>query len=165
MSMPVSPRAPVTAAVIERLKAAAGPGGSLENPDDLAPYVKSWRGNWVGATPLVLRPKTTEEVAALVRICAETGTAIVPQSGNTGLTYGSQPGKGMNEVVLSVGRMKGVRNIDLKNDTITVEAGVVLQEIQRLAAEQDRLFPLSLGAEGTCQIGGNISTKIGRAHV
>ena len=165
MSMPVSPRAPVTAAVIERLKAAAGPGGSLENPDDIAPYVKSWRGNWVGATPLVLRPKTTEEVAALVRICAETGTAIVPQSGNTGLTYGSQPGKGMNEVVLSVGRMKGVRNIDLKNDTITVEAGVVLQEIQRLAAEQDRLFPLSLGAEGTCQIGGNISTNAGGIQV
>ena len=158
-------RAPVPAAVIERLKAAAGPGGYLDAPEDIAPFVKSWRGNWVGATPMVLRPKTTEEVAALVGICAETGTAIVPQSGNTGLTYGSQPGKGRNEVVLSLGRMKAVRDIDLMNDTITVEAGVVLQDIQRLAADKNRLFPLSLGAEGTCQIGGNISTNAGGIQV
>ncbi len=158
-------RPPVPTAVIERLKVAAGPGGYLDALEDMAPYVKSWRGNWVGATPLVLRPKTTEEVAALVKICAETSTAIVPQSGNTGLTYGSQPGKGMNEVVLSLSRMKAVRDIDLKNDTITVEAGVVLQEIQRLAADKNRLFPLSLGAEGTCQIGGNISTNAGGIQV
>ena len=163
--LPAAPRALIPASVIDRLKAAAGAGGYLDSPQDMAPYVKSWRGNWVGATPLVLRPKTTEEVAALVKICAETGTAIVPQSGNTGLTYGSQPGQGMNEVVLSVGRMKAVRGIDLMNDTITVEAGVILQEIQRAAADQNRLFPLSLGAEGTCQIGGNISTNAGGIQV
>ena len=161
----MSNRTPVPTAVIERLKAAAGPGGYLDAPEDIAPHVKSWRGNWVGASPLVLRPKTTAEVSALVKICAETGTPIVPQSGNTGLTYGSQPGKGMNEVVLSLNRMKAVRDFDLKNDTITVEAGVVLQEIQRLASDKDRLFPRSLGAEGTCQIGGNISTNAGGIQV
>ncbi len=96
---------PVPAAVIDRLKAAVGPGGYLDQPADIEPHVKSWRGNWTGATPLVMRPRTTEEVAAIVRICADTGTPIVPQSGNTGLTYGSQPGKGMNEVVVSLGRM------------------------------------------------------------
>lgn len=158
-------RAPVSQVVIERLKTAAGPGGFLDQPDDVAPYAKSWRGNWVGRSPLLLRPKTTAEMSAIVRICAETGTAIVPQGGNTGLTYGSQPGQGMNEVIVSTQRMKAIRDIDLKNDTITVEAGVVLQEIQRQAAEANRLFPLSLGAEGTCQIGGNISTNAGGIQV
>ena len=89
----------------------------------------------------------------------------MPQGGNTGLTYGSQPGQGMNEVIVSTARMKAIREIDLKNDTITVEAGVVLQEIQRAAAEANRLFPLSLGAEGTAQIGGNISTNAGGIQV
>ncbi len=89
----------------------------------------------------------------------------MPQGGNTGLTYGSQPGQGMNEVIVSTARMKAIREVDLKNDTITVEAGVVLQEIQRAAAEHNRLFPLSLGAEGTCQIGGNISTNAGGIQV
>jgi FAD/FMN-containing dehydrogenase len=158
-------RPPVSAAVIERLKAAVGPGGYLDAPDDVAPYAKSWRGNWQGRAPLLLRPRTTEEMAAIVRICAETDTAIVPQGGNTGLTYGSQPGQGMNEVIVSTARMKAIREIDLMNDTITVEAGVVLQEIQRAAADANRLFPLSLGAEGTCQIGGNISTNAGGIQV
>ena len=165
--MTAAPRAsnPVSAAVIERLKAAVGPGGYLDQPSDIEPHVRSWRGNWRGATPIVMRPKITEEVAAIVRICAETGTPIVPQSGNTGLTFGSQPGHGNNEVVVSLGRMKAVREVDLMNDTMTVEAGVVLQEIQRVAAEKNRLFPLSLGAEGTCQIGGNISTNAGGIQV
>ncbi|MEZ5818816.1 MAG: FAD-binding oxidoreductase [Hyphomicrobiaceae bacterium] len=158
-------RPPISPAVIERLKAAVGPGGYLDKAEDVAPYAKSWRGNWQGASPLLLRPRTTAEVAAVVKICAETGTAIVPQGGNTGLTYGSQPGTGMNEVILSTARMKEVREIDLQNDTITVEAGVVLQEIQRKAVEANRLFPLSLGAEGTCQIGGNISTNAGGIQV
>ncbi len=158
-------RPPVSPSVLDRLKAAAGEGGYLDKPEDILPYAKSWRGNWQGASPLFLRPRTTEEMATIVRICAETGTAMVPQGGNTGLTYGSQPGTGMNEVIVSTARMKSIREIDLKNDTITVEAGVVLQEIQRQAAEVNRLFPLSLGAEGTCQIGGNISTNAGGIQV
>ena len=159
------PRPPVSTEVIARLIAVVGPGGFLQGPEDTAPYSRSWRGNWVGKTPLVLRPKTVEDMAAIVRICAETGTSIVPQGGNTGLTYGGQPGQGMNEVVVSTVRMNAIRGIDLLNDTITVEAGVVLQDIQRTAAEQNRLFPLSLGAEGTCQIGGNLSTNAGGIQV
>ena len=134
MSAPVRQRPPVAAAVIERLKAAVGPQGYLDQPDDVAPYCKSWRGNWVGKSPLFLRPRTTAELAEVVRICADTDTAIVPQGGNTGLTYGSQPGQGMNEVIVSTARMKAIRGIDTDNDSITVEAGVVLQEIQRAAA-------------------------------
>ena len=160
-----SSRPRIPQSVVERLKAAAGPGGSLDRAEDIAPFAKSWRGNWQGASPLFLRPRTTAEMAAIVRICAETGTAMVPQGGNTGLTYGSQPGTGMNEVIVSTARMKAIRGIDLANDTMTVEAGVVLQEIQRKAAEVNRLFPLSLGAEGTCQIGGNISTNAGGIQV
>ncbi len=162
---PVPVRPPVAAAVIERLKTIVGPGGYLDQPTDIEPHVKSWRGNWVGRSPLVLRPKSTAEMAAIVKICAETDTAIVPQGGNTGLTYGSQPGTAGNEVVVSTNRLRAIRAIDTENDSITVEAGVVLQEIQRAAADVNRLFPLSLGAEGTCQIGGNISTNAGGIQV
>ena len=160
-----NPRPPIAQPILDRLKAVAGPGGYLDKPEDVAPYSKSWRGNWQGASPLLLRPRTTEELAAIVQLCAETSTAIVPQGGNTGLTYGGQPGSGMNEVIVSTARMTAIREIDLKNDTITVEAGVVLQEIQRKAADVNRLFPLSLGAEGSCQIGGNISTNAGGIQV
>lgn len=158
-------RTSIAPAILERLKAAVGPAGYLDQASDIEPHCKSWRGNWIGKSPLVLRPRTTEEMAAIVRICAETGTPIVPQGGNTGLTYGSQPGTGNNEVVVSTNRMKAIRQIDTENDSITVEAGVVLQEIQRAAVGVNRLFPLSLGAEGTCQIGGNISTNAGGIQV
>jgi FAD/FMN-containing dehydrogenase len=164
-TMTSSSSSPIPQSVLDRLKAVAGPAGYLDKPEDVAPYCRSWRGNWQGASPLVLRPRTTEEMAAIVRVCAETGTAVVPQGGNTGLTYGSQPGRGMNEVIVSTARMTAIREVDLKNDTMTVEAGVVLQEIQRKAADVNRLFPLSLGAEGTCQIGGNISTNAGGIQV
>ena len=165
MSAPaVTPRPPVAAAVIARLKAVVGPGGFLEG-DDTVPHARSWRGNWQGRTPLVLRPGSTAEVAAIVAICAETGTPIVPQGGNTGLTYGGQPGPGMNEIVVSTQLLRAIREVDLKNDTMTVEAGVVLQEIQQAAAARNRLFPLSLGAEGTAQIGGNLSTNAGGIQV
>ena len=111
--------------------------------------------------PLVLRPASTAEVASVVRICAEAGVGIVPQGGNTGLTGGSQPHADMSEVIVSTSRLNRIRAIDTVNDTITVEAGVVLKEIQNAADRADRLFPLSLGAEGSCQIGGNISTNAG----
>lgn len=162
-SVPVRP--PVATAVIERLKAAVGPAGYLDDPSDIAPYCKSWRDDFSGAVPLVLRPASTEEIAAIVCICAETDTAIVPQGGNTGLTGASQPGPEMNEVVLSTSRLNHVRAFDFENDTITVEAGVVLAEVQRIAAGHDRLFPLSLGAEGSAQIGGNLSTNAGGTQV
>jgi FAD/FMN-containing dehydrogenase len=131
----------------------------------MAPYCVSFRDGWEGKVPLVLRPSTTEEVAGLVRICAEAGIGVVPQGGNTGLTGAGQPHADMSEVILSTQRLKRIRTIDTINDTITVEAGVVLKEIQAAADRADRLFPLSLGAEGSCQIGGNISTNAGGVSV
>jgi FAD/FMN-containing dehydrogenase len=156
---------PIDRTVVERLKAVVGPDGFIEDARDLKGYVRSWRDDWVGAVPLLVRPKTTAEVAALVKICAETGTRIVPQGGNTGLTGASQPHDDMSEIIVSAARMNQVREIDTANDTMTVEPGVVLKDIQRIAAEHDRLFPLSLGAEGSCQIGGNISTNAGGTQV
>ena len=158
-------RPPISAQAIERLKAAVGRAGYLDDPADIAPYCTSWRDNWVGRVPLVLRPQSTEEVAAIVQICAETGIAIVPQGGNTGLTGAAQPHEDMSEVIVSTSRLKRIRAIDTVNDTITVEAGVILKEIQNAADRADRLFPLSLGAEGSCQIGGNISTNAGGVQV
>jgi FAD/FMN-containing dehydrogenase len=165
MSDSAAPQQPVPQTVIDRLKSVVGPGGFLDTPSEIEPYCKSFRGNWVGLSPLVLRPRTAEEVSAILRICNETGTAVVPQGGNTGLTYGSQPDRTMKDVIVSTNRMRAIREIDLQNDTMTVEAGVVLQDIQRRASEVDRLFPLSLGAEGSCQIGGNISTNAGGIQV
>ncbi len=156
---------PVTAAAIERLKAVVGPKGYYDQAADMAPFCVAWRDGWQGAVPLVLRPANTAEVSDIVKICAETRTPILPQGGNTGLTGGSQPHNDMSEVIVSTTRMNKVRRLDPLNDTITVEAGVVLAEIQKRAAEADRLFPLSLGAEGSCQIGGNLSTNAGGTQV
>src|SRR6476620_1643760 len=158
-------RTPSTAQAIELLKAAVGRAGYLDDPADMAPYCTSWRDNWVGRVPLVLKPQSAQEVAASVQICAEHGIPIVPQGGNTGLTGAAQPHEDMSEVILSTSRLKRVRAIDTVNDTIAVEAGVVLKEIQSAADRADRLFPLSLGAEGSCQIGGNISTNAGGVQV
>ena len=165
MSPATRPAKAVPSAVIERLKAAAGPAGYLDDPADIAPYCKSWRDDWVGNVPIVLRPQSTEELAAMVRICAEAGVAIVPQGGNTGLTGGSQPHDDKSEVIVSTSRLKRIRALDTTDDTITVEAGVILKEIQNAADTANRLFPLSLGAEGSCQIGGNISTNAGGVQV
>ena len=151
--------------VIARLKAAVGPRGFAEDPAEIAPHVVAWRDGWQGEVPLVMRPETTQEVAAIVRICAEAEVAIVPQSGNTGLTGGGQPHMGGSEIVLSLARMNRIRAVDPLNDSMTVEAGVILQRVQEEAARHDRLFPLSLAAEGTCQIGGNLSTNAGGVQV
>jgi FAD/FMN-containing dehydrogenase len=151
--------------VLDRLRAVVGPVGIIEEPNDIAPYCRSWRDDWQGRVPAVLRPLTTREAAQIVSICAETGVAIVPQGGNTGLTGAGQPHDNMSEVIVSTSRMKRIRDIDVVNDTMTVDAGVVLKDIQTAADKVDRLFPLSLGAEGSCQIGGNISTNAGGIQV
>jgi len=155
----------VPSTVIAALKDIAGPNGFLDDPKDIEPYCKPWRGTYVGRSLLVLRPDSTERMAAIVRACADAGVAIVPQGGNTGMTGGSTPHDDLSEVIVSTQRMKKVRNVNLDDDTVTVEAGVVLKQIQELAAEHDRLFPLSLGAEGSCPIGGNISTNAGGVQV
>jgi FAD/FMN-containing dehydrogenase len=127
------PRSPVSSEAIRRLKEAVGSAGVIETASDIEPYCKSWRDGWHGHVPLVLRPASTAEVAAIVAICAETGTAIVPQGGNTGLTGAGQPHDDMTEVIVSTSRMRAIRGIDTLADTIVVEAGVVLADIQRIA--------------------------------
>ena len=155
----------VPAAVLERLKAAVGPKGYTTDPDEIAPLCQSWRDNWRGWVPMVVRPANTAEVAAVVAICAETGTPMVPQGGNTGLTGGSQPHDTGAEIILSTTRMNRVREIDTVNNTMTVDAGCILASLQDAASDADRLFPLSLAAEGSCQIGGNLSTNAGGTQV
>ncbi|MDH3475314.1 MAG: FAD-binding oxidoreductase [Rhodospirillales bacterium] len=155
----------VRESVIEALKAAVGPKGWIEDQAGKAPYLADERGLYQGESPLVLRPASTEEVAAVVRICSDAAVGIVPQGGNTGYVGGSVPRESGEEVVLSLGRMKRVRDLDPLDYTITVEAGCILAEVQRAAAEAERLFPLSLAAEGSCQIGGNLSTNAGGTAV
>ncbi len=151
--------------VIERLAAAVGPQGLITAPGDLEPYIVDWRGVYRGATPAVVRPASTGEVAAVVQICADTRTPLVPQGGNTGMCGASVPDAAGSQVVLSLSRMDRVLGVDALNNTISVEAGCVLANIQQAALEVDRLFPLSLGGEGSCQIGGNLSTNAGGVNV
>jgi FAD/FMN-containing dehydrogenase len=151
----------VASEALDRIRAVVGPRGWLGETEDMAPYLVEERGLFRGHARMVVRPASTEEVAAVVKICAEAGIAIVPQSGNTGLVGGGIPQDHGDEIVLSLNRMNRVRAVDKLNYTITVEAGCILASVQKAAAENDRLFPLSLGAEGTCQIGGNLSTNAG----
>jgi D-lactate dehydrogenase (cytochrome) len=148
-------------AALERVKAAVGPRGWIADASEREPYLVEARRLYQGATRLVVRPASTAEVATVVRICAEAGLPIVPQGGNTGLVGGSVPPEDGHNIVLALGRMNRIRAIDPVNFTMTVEAGRILAHLQQAAAEADRLFPLSLGAEGSCQIGGNLSTNAG----
>jgi FAD/FMN-containing dehydrogenase len=158
-------RAPVPAAALDAIKQALGSKGWTDDPDIMAPYLMDMRELFPGRAALLARPAGTDEVAALVAICAEHGVAIVPQGGNTGLVGAGVPHAHGGEILVNMGRMNKVRAIDPLNDTITVDAGCVLADIQEAAADADRLFPLSLGAEGSCQIGGNLSTNAGGTGV
>lgn len=149
----------ISAEVLQRLSEVVGPKGVAH---DQAGYLKEWRGLWHGNTPLILRPQSTDEVSRILAIAHETGTAIVPQSGNTGLVGGQIP---FGEVLLSLDRMTRILNVDAINGTMTVEAGVTLKSIQDAAEKVDRLFPLSLASEGTCRIGGNLATNAGGVNV
>jgi FAD/FMN-containing dehydrogenase len=148
-------------ATLERIKAVVGPRGWIAEPDALEPYLVEARRLYRGTTRMVVRPASTEEVAAVLRICAEARLPIVPQGGNTGLVGGGVPPEDGENVVVALGRMNRIRAIDPVNFTMTVEAGCILAHLHEAAAEVDRLFPLSLGAEGSCQIGGNLSTNAG----
>ena len=151
--------------IIERIAAAVGPQGLITDARDMEPYVVDWRGMVRGTTPAVVRPADTQQVAAVVKICAETQTPVVPQGGNTGMCGASVPHADGREIVLSLARMNRILEVDALNNTATVEAGCVLANIRQAAAEAGRLFPLSLGAEGSCQIGGNLSTNAGGVNV
>ena len=134
-------------------------------PEDTAPYLTDWRGRFTGRAQAVVLPATTDEVAAIVRACAEHRTPIVPQGGNTGLVGGATPDASGDAIVLSLKRLNRVREVDAINGTLTVEAGCVLYDVQQAAHGAGRLFPLSLAAEGSATIGGNLSTNAGGTQV
>ena len=151
--------------LLESLRSAVGDDHVLTAPADVAAYVVDWTGTHRGRALAVVRPGSTAEVAAVVRACARTRTPLVPQGGNTGLVGGGVPDDSGTAVVLSLGRMRTVRDVDPVAGTITVDAGVVLADVQAAAAAVDRLFPMSLGSEGSCTIGGNLATNAGGTAV
>jgi len=151
--------APLSPDLIARFAAIVGDKQALTDAVDVHSYVTEERNLFSGTSPLVLRPGSTAEVAAICKLATETRTAIVPQGGNTGLVGGQTPYGG--EVVLSMKRMDKIRDLDTSSNTMTAEAGLVLQVAQQRAADADRLFPLSLGSEGSCTIGGNLSSNAG----
>jgi FAD/FMN-containing dehydrogenase len=150
---------PLSPELIARFRAIVGDKYAVTDAADIEPYVVEERDLYRGRSPLVLRPGSTAEVAAICKLATEQKIALVPQGGNTGLVGGQTPHNG--EVVVSMRRMDKIRDIDAASNTMTCEAGVVLQVAQQKAADADRLFPLSLGAEGSCTIGGNLSTNAG----
>ncbi len=152
-------------ALIARFAAIVGERYALTDQADIAPYLEERRGLWHGRTALVLRPGSVEEVSRIMRLATETGTSVVPQSGNTGLVGAQVPDASGRQIVLSLSRLNRIREIDALSNTVTVEAGVILQTLQEAADAADRLFPLSLAAQGSCQIGGNLSSNAGGTGV
>ena len=152
-------------AAIAALKEALGRDGWLEAGADIAPYLSDFRGLYRGATPLVARPKSVAEVAAVVTICAGARIGIVPHGGNTSYCGGATPDESGAELVLSLARLNRVRDVDAAGYALTVDAGCTLAAAQAAASAAGRLFPLALGSEGTCQIGGNLSTNAGGTAV
>ncbi|QAA92651.1 FAD-binding oxidoreductase [Pollutimonas thiosulfatoxidans] len=151
--------------VINEIKSVVGPSGWLSADADIAPYLCEQRGLYRGSTGLVVRPTTTQQVSKVMTICSRANVPVIPQGGNTGLCGGAvPPADGLN-IVLCLSRMRSIRSVDPGNFTITVDAGCILAEVQQAADQHDRLFPLSLGAEGSCQIGGNLSTNAGGMQV
>jgi FAD/FMN-containing dehydrogenase len=148
-------------AVLAGLRAIVGPAGVVDDAQAAASYLVDHRHLYRGRAALILRPASTDEVARVVRACHAARIAIVPQGGNTGYCGGATPDASGTQVVVSLERMRTVREVDTLNNTLTVEAGVILADVQRVAEEHGLLFPLSLGAEGSCRIGGNLSTNAG----
>ncbi len=151
--------------LIKQLKAIVGPKGWTSDPAAMAPSLVDWRGAFHGAAPIIVSPASTEEVAAVVGACAAAGVAIVPQGGNTSMCGGAVPDESGSQIVLRLGRMNKIRALDVENFSIEVEAGCILEHVQQAAKKANRLFALSLGAEGSCQIGGNLATNAGGINV
>ncbi|NIA70776.1 FAD-binding oxidoreductase [Pelagibius litoralis] len=161
----LSPKTADYDALRRKLTALLGEKGVVGDAQTLAPFLKEQRGRYEGHTPFMIRPADTQEVSRAVALCAEAGVPLVPQGGNTGLVAGAVPFEQDGALLINLGRMNRVRNVDPTDYSITVEAGCILQSVQQAAEAADRLFPLSLGAEGSCQIGGNLSTNAGGIHV
>ncbi len=159
--MPRSPSLPT----LGELKAAAGTGGWLETPEDVEPFLSDFRRLYRGSTPLVLLPANVGQVSQILRICDREEVALVPHGGNTSYCGAATPDETGSQIVLSLRRLNRVRQIDAANYSMTIESGCTLAEAQAAARGADRLFPLSLGSEGTAQIGGNLSTNAGGTAV
>ncbi|RTM12619.1 MAG: FAD-binding oxidoreductase [Bradyrhizobiaceae bacterium] len=157
VNTPATP--PLAPELIAQFREIVGERHAITDANDIAPYVTEERNLFHGRSPLVLRPGSTAEVSEICKLASAHKIALVPQGGNTGLVGGQTPHNG--EVVVSLRRLDKIREVDTESNTMTVEAGVVLQVAQQKAADVDRLFPLSLGAEGSCTIGGNLSTNAG----
>jgi D-lactate dehydrogenase (cytochrome) len=150
---------------IDEVRAIVGPAGLLTLPHELAPYATDWRKRYAGKPLAVVRPASAAEVAQVVRACLDARTAIVPQGGNTGLCGAATPDASGTQIVLNLSRMNRIRGVDTRNNTMTAEAGCILANLQKAAEGAGRLFPLSLAAEGSCEIGGNLSTNAGGTAV
>jgi FAD/FMN-containing dehydrogenase len=156
---------PLDPALLDRFAAIVGDRYALRAPSDIEPFVTERRGLHPGISPLVLRPGSVDEVSRIMRLATETKTAIVPQGGNTGLVGGQVPDRSGRQIVLSTSRLDQIREIDLLSNTITAEAGVVLQALHKAADDVSRLFPLALASQGSAQIGGNLSSNAGGTGV
>jgi D-lactate dehydrogenase (cytochrome) len=152
-------------ALLDQLRNIVGPQGFLDQPFDIEPYTIDHRKLYRGKTPLVLRPDSTEHVAAVLKACNDARVGVVPVGGNTGYCGGATPSEDGSQIVLSMARMRRVRAVDPLNYTMIAEAGCVLADVQAAATNANRLFPLSLGSEGSCQLGGNLSTNAGGTAV
>jgi FAD/FMN-containing dehydrogenase len=150
---------------IARLRAIVGEAGLIAGADSMAPYLNDWRGNYSGSARCIVRPASSDEVAQVVRLCAQERIPVVPQGGNTGLAGGATPDASGNAVLVSLRRLRRIRSVDSANNTLIAEAGCLLAEIQQTADAHERFFPLSLASEGSCTIGGNLSTNAGGTAV
>jgi FAD/FMN-containing dehydrogenase len=151
--------------ILAHLKELAGPGGYLDERGDIEPFEVDFRKLYRGSTPLVLRPDSTGRISDILKFCNETRTSIVPVGGNTGYCGGATPDESGSQVVLSLSRLNKIRSKDPLNYTLTAEAGCTLVQVHEAARQVQRLFPLSMGSEGSCQLGGNLSTNAGGTAV
>ena len=151
--------------ILDRLRKIVGDGACVTEPAALEPHITEWREQYRGEALAMVKPGSTEEVAAVVRACAAAGTGIVPQGGNTGLCGGAVPDSSGRQVILSLSRMDRVRSMDPENFSVVAEAGCILSKLQHAANSADRYFPLSLSSEGSCQVGGNLATNAGGINV
>jgi FAD/FMN-containing dehydrogenase len=156
---------PPDRATLDELKAAVGSGSWFDSPEDLAPYLVDFRGLYRGASPLVLMPRDSREVCRILEICNRREAAVVPHGGNTGYCGAATPDESGTQIVLSMRRLNRIRRLDAADYSMIVESGCTLAQAQAAARTVDRLFPLSLGSEGTAQIGGNLSTNAGGTAV
>ncbi|MGL3606119.1 FAD-binding oxidoreductase [Rhizobium sp. G187] len=155
----------MTAELLQAFIDIVGAGNALTSAEDIRPYLTENRGLYHGVSALVLKPGTTAEVSSIMALASQSGTPIVPVSGRTGLVGGQVPREGGQDILLSLERMNRIREVDPVADVMVVDGGAILAEVQKAAEAHDRLFPLSLGSEGSCRIGGNLATNAGGTAV